>query len=138
MRRRRRGGEDGRDQFPAMGLCGFVEAGKPDIDLADGPDLVAQHHRGPAAAMYEGVIRRLGRRKGVGLVQEAADGYAGHRYGLGKSSERATLSLRRWKVQGIEQCRFAWALHSAALAAIGRKFAKSQPRPGADSRREWV
>jgi hypothetical protein len=57
--------------------------------------------------MHESVVGRFRRRKGVGLVQEAADGYAGHRYDLGKWSGGATLSLRRWKVQGIKQCWFA-------------------------------
>src|SRR5262249_37891326 len=60
-------------------------------------DVGALGHPGPAAAMNEGVVGRFRRRKGVGLVQESADGYFGHQSGLGVRLTRRTLdsTLRR-------------------------------------------
>ena len=79
MRRWAGGSRDRRDQLPAIGFGRLNEAGKADIDLAhDLEDVGPVRHRRPAAAVHEIVIGRLGRRERVGLVQEAADGDAGH------------------------------------------------------------
>ena len=72
---------DRRHQLPAVGFGRLDEAGEPDIDVAHDLEHVgALRHRRPAAAMHEIGIGRLGRREGVGLVQEAANGDAGHQY----------------------------------------------------------
>ena len=54
---------------------------RPTLMLAHHPEHVgALSHRRPAAAMNEVVVCRLRRREGVGLVQEAANGDAGHQF----------------------------------------------------------
>ena len=79
MRARGRGRKDRRHQVPAFGLGRRDETRKPHIDAAQRFQHTAAHlHARPAAAMHKGVIGGLGRRKCVGLVQEAANGDAGH------------------------------------------------------------
>ncbi|OIQ71875.1 hypothetical protein GALL_465060 [mine drainage metagenome] len=73
------GAEDCRHQFPASGFRLIDKAGQPDIDVAHGLEHVGPlRHRRPATAMHEIGIGSLRRRKGVGLVQEAANGDTGH------------------------------------------------------------
>jgi hypothetical protein len=52
-------------------------------------------------------IGRLGRRKGVGLVQEGANRDAGHQRCLNEVFLRATLDLGARKAQARKQFRFA-------------------------------
>jgi len=97
-----------RYHLPAVrgGLLG--EACKPDIDLFhDLEHIRPVRHRRPAAAMHEIGIGRLGRRESVGLVQEAADGDAGHLFSLGQCFRWGTLSGSLWQAQAVKQFRFA-------------------------------
>ena len=70
---------DGRHHLPAIGFRLCDKTRQADIDIAHGPEhFGALRHGRPTAAMHEVIIGRLRRRKGVGLVQEAADGDTGH------------------------------------------------------------
>ncbi len=73
--RRTRRAPHRRHQFPVSRFSFGDEARKPNIDV---PDFLknddALFHCGPAAAMNEAVVFRLGRRECIGLVQETADG----------------------------------------------------------------
>ena len=98
---------DRRHQLPAIGFGRLDEAGQADIDVAHDLEHVgAMRHRRPAAAMHEIVIGRLGRREGVGLVQEAADGDAGHQC-LSQCFHCGTLSVSLRQAQAAKQSRFA-------------------------------
>ena len=94
---------DGRHHLPAIGFGGFDKARQPDIDLAHDLEHVgAFGHRWPAAAMHEIVKGRLRRRKGVGLVQETANGDAGHQSSLGRSFHARELAPSLRKAQARE------------------------------------
>ena len=68
-----------RQQGPAGSLARLDEARCADIDVVHaGEDVLAPRQRRPAAALDEGVHAGLARREGVGLVQEAAEGYTRH------------------------------------------------------------
>ncbi len=79
VRRRACGAPDGRHQLPAFRLRRRHETCHADIDVAHFLEQLRAHrHRRPSTTLHKRVIGRLGRREGVGLVQEAADGDAGH------------------------------------------------------------
>ncbi len=81
MRTGRRRRKDRRDEVPTLGLGRLDETSEPHIDAPHVfQHAVAQLHARKPAAMDKGIIGRLGRRKRVGFVQEAADGDAGHSF----------------------------------------------------------
>ena len=128
MRRGAGAAGDGRHQFPAIGFRRLDKAGEADIDVAHHLEHVgAMRHRRPAAAMHEIGIGRLGRREGVGLVQEAANGDTGHQCCLSEPFVRDVRAV----VAGCAsdeaiRCRMApWCLW-IALAVIARDKREAQ------------
>ena len=113
MRRRRRTAGDGRRKLPAFCLSRLDKPRKAEIDAAHDLEKAGTlRHRQRAAALYESLVRGLGWSEGVGLVQKAADGNTCHQSSTSHQVGVAPV---------------------AAVAATGRKLAKSHPRPGAAS-----
>jgi hypothetical protein len=101
---------DRRHQLPAFRFRRRHKTGHADIDVAhplEQPGAV--RHRRPAAAPHERVIDRLGRREGVGLVQEAANGDTGHRCCLSEGCARITLDSSLREAQATKQSVFRMA-----------------------------
>src|ERR1700726_879293 len=58
--------------------------------------------------MHEVLVSRLGRRKGIGLVQESANGNTGHGYCLSELFMPVTLDSSSREAQATKQSRRAW------------------------------